>query len=202
MIGIYKITSPSGRIYIGQSWDIDRRLSQYRGLEKSTIGKLLFNSLTRHGFENHTFDIIEEIPEGYDQDYLDEWERLYIWQFKSNYSRYPECNGLNLTDGGGGFRSKHTEQTKAKMSETRKGKPGRTASEDTRKKLRESHLGLKGNRSRKIIQYDSDMNRLNEFESAKEAAEVLKVGRTSIKNNLRNYSNSAGGFIFKYFSNN
>ena len=30
MIGIYKIESPSGKIYIGQSWDIDHRISDYK----------------------------------------------------------------------------------------------------------------------------------------------------------------------------
>lgn len=31
-IGIYKIKSPSNRIYIGQSWDIDKRLNYYKRL--------------------------------------------------------------------------------------------------------------------------------------------------------------------------
>ena len=29
MIGIYKITSPSGKVYIGQSIDIERRWKKY-----------------------------------------------------------------------------------------------------------------------------------------------------------------------------
>lgn len=28
--GIYKITSPSGRVYVGQSVDIERRFAEYR----------------------------------------------------------------------------------------------------------------------------------------------------------------------------
>lgn len=31
MIGIYKIKNPSERVYIGQSWDISGRKSQYKG---------------------------------------------------------------------------------------------------------------------------------------------------------------------------
>ncbi len=32
MIGIYKITNPEGKIYIGQSIDIDRRFKEYKRL--------------------------------------------------------------------------------------------------------------------------------------------------------------------------
>jgi hypothetical protein len=33
--GIYKITSPSGKVYIGQSVDIKRRFTTYKILNKS-----------------------------------------------------------------------------------------------------------------------------------------------------------------------
>ena len=33
LIGIYKITSPNDKIYIGQSIDIDRRFIQYQKLK-------------------------------------------------------------------------------------------------------------------------------------------------------------------------
>jgi len=165
MIAIYKITNPSGRIYIGETWDIEKRKKSYKrkDCKRQTI---LFNSLKKYGFENHTFEIIQEIPEGYDQDYLDEWERLYIWQFKSNYSRYPECNGMNLTDGGGGIKGfKHSEEykklkstqgkrlvqseeAKRKISEANKGKPNafkgkkrKPFTEEHKEKIRQAFLG-------------------------------------------------------------
>lgn len=75
MIGIYKITSPSGRIYIGQSVDIDSRLAHYKRLDCKGQIKL-FNSLKKYGVEKHTFEIIEECSvfelsnrEGYWQDF-------------------------------------------------------------------------------------------------------------------------------------
>jgi group I intron endonuclease len=57
MIGIYKITSPSGRIYIGQSINIKRRFKEYN----SRLGKgqlLLNRSFLKYGVENHIFEII------------------------------------------------------------------------------------------------------------------------------------------------
>lgn len=59
MIGIYKITSPSNKIYIGQSLNIERRFKEYKLLRcKKQI--ILQNSLNKYGVENHIFEIIEE----------------------------------------------------------------------------------------------------------------------------------------------
>lgn len=54
MIGIYKITSPSGKIYIGQSVNIERRFLDYKkSLKKSQIK--LYNSIKKYGkFKNKT----------------------------------------------------------------------------------------------------------------------------------------------------
>jgi hypothetical protein len=32
IVGIYKITSPSGKVYIGQSINIERRIKEYKNL--------------------------------------------------------------------------------------------------------------------------------------------------------------------------
>lgn len=60
MIGIYKITSPTGKIYIGQSVNISFRWNQYKSLHKTVIGRKLYNSLKKHGWESHYKEIIEE----------------------------------------------------------------------------------------------------------------------------------------------
>ena len=59
MIGIYKITSPSGKIYIGQAIDIEKRLKVYKGLHCRNQVKL-YNSLLKYGFSQHIFEVIEE----------------------------------------------------------------------------------------------------------------------------------------------
>ena len=77
MIGIYKITSSNGRIYIGQSRNINKRFTQYKrlGCEKQPR---LYNSFIKYGVDDHTFEIIEEceveqlnIRERYYQDLYD-----------------------------------------------------------------------------------------------------------------------------------
>lgn len=59
MIGIYKITSPSNKVYIGQSIDIEKRFYYY-SIKSCLKQKRLYNSLLKYGFESHLFEIIEE----------------------------------------------------------------------------------------------------------------------------------------------
>lgn len=59
IVGIYKIISPSGKIYIGQSTNIEKRWNVYRKIQCKKQIKL-FNSLKKYGSENHIFEIIEE----------------------------------------------------------------------------------------------------------------------------------------------
>lgn len=75
MTGIYKITSPTGKIYIGQSTSIKKRFKCYKssGCKYQVI---LHNSFEKHGIDNHTFEVVEICPikalnerERYWQDY-------------------------------------------------------------------------------------------------------------------------------------
>lgn len=95
--GIYKIISPSGRIYIGQSTNINYRWIGYKypGY-KSNTKSILDRSLSKYGSENHKFIIQEDC----DKSLLDEREIYWIEFYKSNYKKYPLSKGLNLMEGG------------------------------------------------------------------------------------------------------
>jgi len=74
MIGIYKITSPIGKVYIGQSIDIEKRFNSYSRLDKKNNSQIkLYRSFLKHGVENHYFYIIEECT----IELLNERERYY-----------------------------------------------------------------------------------------------------------------------------
>lgn len=85
MIGIYKITSPSKRIYIGQSRNILKRFRDYK-YYKGNGQSRLFMSFTKYGFNNHLFEILEECS----LEDLNERERY--WQ---EYYNVLSINGLN-----------------------------------------------------------------------------------------------------------
>ena len=60
MIGIYKITSPTGKIYIGQSCNLDKRYLDYVKTVNCKNQTRLYNSLKKYGFSEHIFEVIEE----------------------------------------------------------------------------------------------------------------------------------------------
>lgn len=106
MIGIYKITSPSNKIYIGQSRNIEDRIGHYKRLDcRSQIR--IFNSLKKHGADKHKFEILCQC----EINQLNELEKYYVDLFQTYNSEY----GLNLRDGGG-QRVKLSEEVKEKLS--------------------------------------------------------------------------------------
>jgi len=60
MIGIYKITSPSNRVYIGQSIRLEKRLLEYKKQKNCSGQPKIFNSILKYGIENHKIEILEE----------------------------------------------------------------------------------------------------------------------------------------------
>ena len=115
MIGIYKITSPSGKIYVGQSRNIEKRFKHYLGVYKCTsTQRILYNSFLKHGVDNHKFEIIEECL----FELLNERERY--WQ---EYYNVLSENGLNcfLTNTNLKVRV-ISKETKEKLSKANKGK--------------------------------------------------------------------------------
>ena len=83
MTGIYKITSPTNKVYIGQSVNIERRFYSYLKPHNCKKQPRLFNSFVKHGVQNHIFQIIKEclITE------LNYFERLY--------QDFYDCIGIN-----------------------------------------------------------------------------------------------------------
>lgn len=125
--GIYKITSPSGKIYIGQSIDINRRKRTYKNLNSNSRGQIrLYRSIIKYGWDNHIFELIHEC-EKYE---LNSLEEHYI----NFYGSFDTENGMNLTSGGNS--PIFSEETKKKMSKSGKGKHfNKIVSVETRRKM-------------------------------------------------------------------
>jgi group I intron endonuclease len=147
MIGIYKITSPSGRIYIGQSMDIERRWSTYHNNDCKTQIKLN-HSFKKYGVEAHTFEIIEECEieqlntrERYWQDFYKCMEKglnclLTKTDEKPKVLSVETRQKISLSRIG----QKASKETLLKMSSTRLGKKH---SEETKSKISSACMGKK-----------------------------------------------------------
>lgn len=145
MIGIYKITNPSNKIYIGQSVNIEKRFGNYKNINKSTRQKKLNSSFRKYGIESHIFEIIEECT----MDQLNIRERY--WQdFYNVVSRSGLNCQLTKTEDSKFVFSEETinKLKKFKMGEAQRNKiiltqTGRTVSQSTREKLKANHGGSK-----------------------------------------------------------
>tara|TARA_R110000782_G_scaffold231677_1_gene317984 strand:+ start:100 stop:729 length:630 start_codon:yes stop_codon:yes gene_type:complete len=167
-IGIYKIVSPSGKIYIGQSSNIENRKCYYEKLH-CTKQIRLYNSIKKYGWGDHIFDIIEECS-------LEQLnEREIYWGLKYNVLSE---NGLNLRLGG----------ANGKCSQEVKDKIGKT---NSRPKPDNFNSSLK----KIVLQFDIKGNLVAEYSSYHEAKD--KTG-FSLNEVLRGKAKTSGGYIFKY----
>jgi len=125
MIGIYKITSPSNRVYVGQSVNIEQRISKYKILNNCKNQIKLYNSFLKYGTNKHVFEIIEEC----NIELLNEKERY--WQdFYNVLNNGLNCKLTRTKDKSG----KHSEETKLNQKKGSVGKnKGRKLSEEQKK---------------------------------------------------------------------
>lgn len=91
MIGIYKITNPENKIYIGQSKNIDSRIYQHKIRSSS---KQLRESIEKYGFDNHKIEIIEEC----EPNLLLEREKHFINLYRNNFSVFNDYAGRPKTE--------------------------------------------------------------------------------------------------------
>jgi group I intron endonuclease len=167
-IGIYKITSPSNKIYIGQSTNLKKREDDYKKLRCDKQPKL-YNSIQCYGWEQHKFDIIEECS-------LEQLnEREIYWGL---YYDVLGENGLNLRLGdANGLCS---QETKDKIGLSNSGpKP-----EGFNQKL-----------SKSVLQFDLKGNLIAEYTSYNNAVKATGLRLAEV---LRGAVKTAGGYTFKY----
>lgn len=167
-IGIYKITSPSGKIYIGQSTNLEKRKDDYIKLRCDKQPKL-FNSLQKHGWGQHIFEIIEKCS-------LEQLnEREIYWGL---YYNVLDKNGLNLRLGNANGLC--SEETKNKIGLANSGpKPN----------------GFNQKLNRPVLQFNLNGELIKEYPSMSEAVRILNF---KIHEVLRGTAKTTHGCIFKY----
>ncbi len=220
---IYKHTSPSGKIYIGQTraknpiirWKNGGkgyfRINKYGNYQQPAM----VNAINKYPWETWVHEIITVCD---NQEEANQLEQYYIKLYKSNDPSY----GYNITEGGGGHSNqKMSEQTKLKLSnaiklkwqdldykEKQKSKEHLPMHENTRKALQKANIGRKCSEETKqkireskinyILQFSLDGELLNTFNNAKEAGNVINKTITSITNCCKGKSKKCDNYIFLF----
>jgi group I intron endonuclease len=168
MIGIYKITSPSGKAYIGQSWNILKRFIDYKYCNKAQ--RYIYHSLAKHGYTNHIFEIVHELPEDITQSILDSYEQLYI-------DTHRDCGIILMNIREAGTGGKHNVRTKELMRLASLGKP------KSKQHCINNGLAKKGQypKSAKIV---VDLITKEIYPSARVAADSIGVTHSTLKSYL------------------
>lgn len=89
---IYRIVSPSNRVYIGQTNNLKRRLNDYKKLKNCEGQKLLYKSFLKYGIKNHKIEVL--FDNVFNVDNIDEKEIELIRIYKDLGI------SLNIRDGG------------------------------------------------------------------------------------------------------
>lgn len=170
--GIYKITSPSGRVYIGQSVNLYERIKSYFEPKGAPNQILLRRSFLKYGVENHTIEILEACS----VDLLNDRERHYQELYKNILLN---CKLTKSGDKSGEM----SQTTKDNISVSLKG---------TEKSFK--HL------KKKVYQYSRSGEFIKEWESLREASRQMNISSSAICRAIQTDSNNktAKGFLWSY----
>ena len=168
MAYIYKITSPSNKIYIGSTVDIKRRLYRYKKGDCKNQFKI-YRSLLKYGYDNHKIEIVTECEEkdmyrleceyGEKYDVLGEMGLNLSLPLKTDTYKCrsdevkQKIRDTNIRIGRtppSALGLKRKEFTKEHKEKLRQAKLGNKASEETKFKMSEKHKGHQRNLGRKV----------------------------------------------------
>jgi group I intron endonuclease len=188
IVGIYKITSPSNKVYIGQSWNIKKRFTDYNGTYCKGQKKL-WASFQKYSKNKHSFEIVHQLPFDISQEQLTIYEQLYMDSYKA-----VGIELMNLKDAGA--YGKHTAETKEKIriaASNFKHSPA-TLLKMRKPKSKEHARKIGESRIKKIQQFTKSGEFIKEFNSIKEASKIAVQASCC----ARGRQKTAGGFIWKY----
>lgn len=182
MIGIYKITSPSGKVYIGQSLNIDRRFRQYKLLYNSCKAqRRLWNSLIKYSPTNHIFEVLYNYDYTPIQKDLDSKEKEY-WQLYKEYG----IELLNLREPG--RKGVWNNESKERLSKSIKGRKQTPEHIAHRSGIYNGMYGKKGELSPFYGKHHSD-----EINQANRVRMLGKQCSLGLKRSVENIKKLSGG---------
>lgn len=185
---VYKHTNTiNGKMYVGQTClkPEDRWENGGKGYECYSVTPKgnkkptrFWGAICKYGWENFEHKVLIR---GLTKEQADRWERRLIKTWNLTDKRY----GYNLRDGGS--RGKHSEESKRKMSESRKDgiqsgsikvRTGFKNSEETRKRISQARLGIEPwNKGKTGVYSEEVLNKMSETRKRKIASGEIEVRR-------------------------
>ena len=190
---VYKLTSPSGKVYIGiTSRTVKQRWNNGIGYKHC---RAMYGAIKKYGWENIQKEILLENTTETEAKAL---EMMLIKLCRSNEREY----GYNLTEGGDGTKGHITsEETRRKMSAAHKGNKyslGSKHTEEWKKQQSERQRGKNNQHAKKVICLET----LKVYNTMKQAQK--ETGATKITDCCRHYykHKSSNGLHWEYYDAN
>lgn len=176
-------------VYIGKDSNIDKRQRDKAHKTKANYDRQKINQIIQNNLSRYNYNVLWEVDDCSDN-HLNQIEIYYITKYNPKF---------NFTDGGDGISGyKHTDETKRKMSEKKKGEnnpkywQGKTFSDEHKKKISQNHYDISGENNPMYGKDTSGKN--NHFYNHKhtdEAKKQMKIAHgghkyTIIKNGTQN----------------
>jgi len=185
LCGVYKITSPNNRVYIGSSSDITNRFSYYRNGHCKTQW-ILKRSFDKYGIDNHKFEILEIC----EPEIRLKRERYYGEIHKS----ISDFGGLNLKlPSYEDLPPVYSQELRNKFSEIAK---NRKYSEDTIRKFSIAKKGKYLNGLHHMAKIVLNVETGIYYECIKEAAKSININRSTLSMQLTGKNKNSTSFIY------
>jgi group I intron endonuclease len=218
--GVYKLTAPNGKIYIGQSLNLRKRLNTHKTASKNNPTMSISNAIRKYGFDNFKVEALMYFKPHKDSTFniglLDAIEIACVEKYKSLDKKI----GYNIKPAGNN--KQHSEETKEKL---RQKAIGRKASPETKAKIsdamkkRDPEVHKRASEKRKgrilsqeyidkvvegnlyrykaVDQYTQEGVYVQSFRSAEKAAQSVGVGSWKILSAARKFK-GCSGYVWRF----
>lgn len=194
---VYKYTSPSGKVYIGQTKHEQARKSQHRRDSQRGINTAFCKAIRKYGFDNLQYEVImKDVP-----DYMiNAFEKYWI-------SYYNSCHGEGYNSEEGGTNASINYETRMRIS---KSLAGIKQSEVTKEKRNSKLRGQKRTeeqkanyRKAKKAQYVpvQCIETGEIYQSIADAQQHFGVNRSHVGSVCAGRRKTALGYSWKYITN-
>jgi len=196
-IGIYSITSPTGKLYVGQSTDLCSRERCYKNNWVKSQPRIS-NSIEKHGWESHKFEVIFK-PFDTSPESLTRWEQFFM-----DYYRSEGVELMNLREAGAnGKMSEESIKKRSGVNHHQYGKKVAWFGKKAHAQMLEKYNGVYPI-SVSVHQYTKEGKFIRTWPCIMDVEKELKFSAVNITKCCRSakWKKSAGGFMWRYAQGN